>query len=386
MKKNLNSSHEQIKQAEIDELFFQLTPQEVEQFYKIYHLWLKQQQMAHVQQEINALKEKQAQNAILLHNATPSAVALAALAQLRASGVEDVDLLDRMLERGEEWLDHTMQLLERCEELNVIRGNYTQWCEHALDGAYEWMGSMDDASLHDYFHAELASEDIPPQALVHLDLTDVVTEDQLLRKLMSEDGNVTNKITVPLPKITQELPPLATNEDEELDSLDFPVEIEEPKTEAIESDINSAQQAQVAAEQLANQENKQPDEQAAPMEELFPIAIEEPVSDAPIEKPVDDAPIEEPVSEAPIKEPVSEAPERMESETLTPDNDTRTKIEEQHPYEGQAAAVQAKVNEEIVSDPLVDTLDNKSDKPVLLIDQQEEFRVGRDRGDDPGNR
>jgi hypothetical protein len=221
-----------------------------------------------------------------------------------------------------------MQLLERCEELNVIRGNYTQWCEHALDGAYEWMDSMDDASLHDYFHAEAVSEDIPPLSLMDVDPTDVVTEDQLLRKLMSEDGN---RNTVPLPKITQKLPPLPTNEDTDTDGFNFPVEIEEPETELIESEIN------ITAEQIATgQEDTQADEQTAYIEELFPIEIEESVSDV---------------------------QEETEPEVLTYP-DTSTTSEAQHADDSQVADEQAMADPEVEREP-----ESISDEPLLLIDQ-----------------
>jgi hypothetical protein len=351
MKKKLDSSHEPIKQVEIDELFSQITTHEVEQFYHTYHLWLKQQQIMSVQQEIHNLKEKQAQNAVLLNTTTPSAVALAALAQLRASGVEEIDLLDRMLERGEEWLDHTMQLLERCEELNVIRGNYTQWCEHALDGAYEWMGSMDDASLHDYFHTE--STDIPShpsQPLIDLNPADTVTEDQLLLKLMSDEDNITNTIaktkTVPLERITQKLPPLISNEDEDEDSLDFPVEIEEPETASVESDVDSVMLSQLTDEQFADQEDKQPDEQAACME-LFPVEIEEPVS----------------------------ATSTSTEQELLASEDTDTETEKQHPDEVQEAAVQTEVHADIASDTTTEILDDAPDEQVLSIEQSEEVEL-----------
>lgn len=292
MKKKLDSSNNLINQADINEIFSQVTSQEVEQFYKTYQLWLKHQQIAHVQQRINQLREKQAQNTARMNEVAPSAVSLSTLAQLRASGVEDVDLLDRMLERGEEWLDHTMELLERCEDLNVIRGNYTQWCEHALEGAYEWMGSMDDASLHDYFHAEAASEDITLQAFVNPDPdpdpTEIVTEDQLLRKLMSDDSTSTKKITVPLPRITQELSPLAIHKDEvqalsplaihenetATTNQNFPVEIEEPASESIE--IDAEEQARISAEQQRYQEKAQVNEPDEHLEDLFPIEIAEP--------------------------------------------------------------------------------------------------------------
>ena len=297
MSNRYDRSHNLINQAEINELFSQITAEDVEQFYQTYQIWSKHQQIVHTQQEISIIRERQAQNAMQMQNTAPSAVALSTLAQLRASGVEDVDLLDKMLERGEEWLDHTMQLLERCEELNVIRGNYTQWCEHALEGAYEWMDSMDDASLHDYFHAEATSEEMPRQALLDTNLDDAsldntVTEDQLLRKLMSEDGNSTKKTTVPLARITQDLPPLSVHEKEDVegqktedeeagwaeiaDEHDFPFEIEEPEIEPVAG--ATEEQARARVEQQRYQGEAPSDEPSKHAEDLslFPVDREEP--------------------------------------------------------------------------------------------------------------
>jgi hypothetical protein len=102
-------------------------------------------------------------------------MALATLVRLQASGVSDIDLLDSMLERGEAWLDHTLQLLEECERLNVIGGDYTRWCQLALEGAYDWITSMLEAgpSL--------------PAAVQPSNPGEEATEELLLQKLMSDD-------------------------------------------------------------------------------------------------------------------------------------------------------------------------------------------------------
>ena len=90
------------------------------------------------------LEQQIVENEALLKAVSPSVIALAALSQFRASGVDDIDLLDSMLERGDEWLDHTLQLFERCERMDMLQGNATQWCTHALEGAYDWIESMGD--------------------------------------------------------------------------------------------------------------------------------------------------------------------------------------------------------------------------------------------------
>jgi hypothetical protein len=158
----------------VSAIFARLDVSDVEQFYKSYSLWSLQQRIEILQIETEALQQAIADNDRLLQQVRPSAIALASLAQFQASGVNDIDLLDRMLERGEDWLDHTIQLLRHCEELDMIGGNYTQWCENALEGAYEWIESMNDSAN------ETSPGDAQPKA-------DIATEEQLLQKLMSED-------------------------------------------------------------------------------------------------------------------------------------------------------------------------------------------------------
>lgn len=122
----------------------------------------------------------------------PSPIALASLAQLQASGVNDSDLLDKMLERGEDWLDHTLQLLRHCEELDVIGGNYTQWCENALEDAYDWIESVNERENI------LVAEDTQSKV-------DAATEEQFLQKLMSEEPIAEGRSVVPQEE-TDELP------------------------------------------------------------------------------------------------------------------------------------------------------------------------------------
>src|SRR5438105_13245222 len=104
----------------------------------------------------------------------PPAIALATMARLQASGVKDLDLLDRMLERGEDWLDRTMQRLDYCEQLDFILDDYTKWCQNALDGAYDWIDSMREGSP--------VSPEVPGA-----DTSIETTEELLLQKLTSEE-------------------------------------------------------------------------------------------------------------------------------------------------------------------------------------------------------
>jgi hypothetical protein len=53
--------------------------------------------------------------------------------------VTGMDLLDRMVEQGEDWLMLTMRRLDHFERTGLAPKDYSTWCEHALGGAYDWI-------------------------------------------------------------------------------------------------------------------------------------------------------------------------------------------------------------------------------------------------------
>src|SRR5438270_671850 len=132
---------------EINHVFANLQPQDVEQFYIVYQQWLRQRKIANLHARIETLRNQIAENDLRIQQVQPSSIALSTLARLQSNGVTDLDLLDRMLARGEAWLDSTMQHLDYCEQFDFIRGNYTEWCEHALEGAYDWIDSMQEPDV-----------------------------------------------------------------------------------------------------------------------------------------------------------------------------------------------------------------------------------------------
>ena len=69
----------------------------------------------------------------------PSPAELSAIERLQRSGVTGVDLLDRMVEQGEDWLTLTMRRLDHFERTGLAPKDYSTWCEHALSGAYDWI-------------------------------------------------------------------------------------------------------------------------------------------------------------------------------------------------------------------------------------------------------
>jgi len=189
----------------LDALFTRLDAGDIEQFYQSYQSWVLQQQRVDLLRQIATLQHKVMQHAEQMQGLAPSALALASLTQLRAYGVEDIDLLERMLERGEVWLDHTIQLLIRCEQLDVIGSNYTEWCEHALEGAYDWIDSIgEDTDETSVTLAGVEQGGIDATA----DISAQITEELILQKLMSddEDADQTERVlAVDVSRITQPL-------------------------------------------------------------------------------------------------------------------------------------------------------------------------------------
>jgi hypothetical protein len=164
---------------ELNHIYATLNQQDVEQFYAGYQLWCTRQRIITLQEQIGSLRQQISENAERLQQVQPPAVAFATLARLQAKGVNDIDLLDRMLERGEEWLDLTMQRLDYCEQLDFIHDNYAQWCENALEGAYDWIDSLRDAYA-----------DTTPRLAVTTEVDEAsveVTEELLLQKFASEE-------------------------------------------------------------------------------------------------------------------------------------------------------------------------------------------------------
>src|SRR5579863_9674084 len=132
-------------QRQLDAVFARLNPQAVEEFYTAYHEWSLQQRMAELRQRIESVRAQQVENEQRMREAQPSAIALAALARLQSNGVSDIALLDAMLERGESWLDETMQRLDYFEQFDdFISDDYTKWCQGALEGAFDWIDSVRD--------------------------------------------------------------------------------------------------------------------------------------------------------------------------------------------------------------------------------------------------
>ncbi len=197
-----------LSQADQDNIFSQLNPQDVEEFHHNYQLWQFEQRIAALRAEIDDLQRRLATNRETMQQVAPSPIALATLARLQMHGVNDPVLLDHLLARGDEWLDRTIQRLDYCERMGLIGNDYTKWCAHALEGAYDWIDSLSEAG------SETAGETPQAAGIAASDeTTPQTTEEMLLQKLMSdEDDEPTYKMAaVP---ITPVLPEEDTPDDE----------------------------------------------------------------------------------------------------------------------------------------------------------------------------
>ncbi|HVB22332.1 MAG TPA: hypothetical protein VNG51_10335 [Ktedonobacteraceae bacterium] len=193
----MKEQSEQLSLDKLNSLFAQLNPLDVEQFYTAYQLWSTRQRIQTLQAQIDYIQRDLVENTAHLEQVHPSALALATLARLQSHGVSDIVVLDCMLERGEEWLDRTVQRLEYCEKLDVISGDYTKWCEHALEGAYDWIDSMLTQEAVDASSTQPASSETPLQAYHEFieqaetyeksEPGSEMTEALFLQKLMSDD-------------------------------------------------------------------------------------------------------------------------------------------------------------------------------------------------------
>src|SRR5579883_1405289 len=175
------------------EVFSRLPEQDIEQFYAQYQLWLLRRRVPIIQKQIEALDEHLAENQQVIESLQPSAVALAVLARLQSNGVSNIELLDQMLERGEDWLDRMMQRLDYCEQVeDFIQGDYTQWCYRSLEGAYDWidtlLGSVKDGE-----------EPRPP-----VEEDGAATEELLLQKLRLDDEEEMLEATLKQPAAKDE--------------------------------------------------------------------------------------------------------------------------------------------------------------------------------------
>jgi len=288
--------------SQLDAVFVQLNPQAVEEFYAAYRQWHLQQRITELQQRIDTVRQQQADNEQCLRETRPSAIALAALARLQSNGVSDIALLDAMLERGESWLDQTMQRLDYFEQFNdFISDDYTKWCQGALEGAFDWIDSLRENTEHE--HDAPTQLEAPPAEVSSNSEDAGEVEALLLQRLATEDeqDDLSWQEAITLKRTAIELPPPETVTTEEEQEPPAPEGVGQQNAEA-QAHITEympqdepAQSAETAMETYVasstGTEEQIIPEEALPLEEIA-ISESEPEQPAFIEF----APIAEPAS------------------------------------------------------------------------------------------
>jgi hypothetical protein len=293
----MNDTSPQSNSHIVDEIFARLSQSDIEQFYAGYQRWYLQQQIATLQTQIDALQLQILENTEHLQEVHPSAISLATLARLQAHGVSDIDLLDRMLERGESWLDQTMQRLDYCEQLDdFIRDDYTQWCNLALEGAYDWIDSIQEPTASSPAQEPIAVEEEVIET----------TKELLLQKLSSdevEDEASTSGTTLKQPAVTPSSSeePASTSADE-----DRPVAVEIPSTSSDErAGIPSSDNAEAGMQEDASPQESLSVENTAVSGTEQPAAQEYPVPASEIEVPASESTEPPPQEDTTLEEPLS---------------------------------------------------------------------------------
>jgi len=249
----MSNTSPQSSPSGVEAIYTQLKQHDIEQFYAGYQLWKLHQQIAALQCEIDGLQQQISENAKCLEEVQPSAIALATLARLQANGVSDLDLLDRLLEQGEIWLDRTIQRLDYCEQLDdFILDDYTQWCIHALEGAYDWIDSIQEDR-----------PEAPLPGAAEERLTEA-TEELFLQKLTSDEDE--DEVEASMLETTLKRPAITVPLSEEAALLEQPAEVEQ-------------EDAPTQEEPAPTSEEPYPGEEIAPaIEEYIPVP-EGPVSE-----------------------------------------------------------------------------------------------------------
>lgn len=129
----------------ITQLYEQIPLEAMQQVADSYMTWYVERATRDFDETIAKLRAELEQNDKQEALFKPSAAELDAMRRLQANKVTDVDLLDRLVEKGEEWLVLTMHRLDYFERAGLAPTDYPGWCEHALIGAYDW---IDAPRLH----------------------------------------------------------------------------------------------------------------------------------------------------------------------------------------------------------------------------------------------
>ena len=120
-------------------LYGQIPLDSMQQVSDSYMAWYVDRVTRHLDETMAGLRSELRENDAKEASFRPSPNELNAIERLQKSGVTGKDLLDRMVEQGEDWLMLTMRRLDHFERTGLAPKDYSTWCEHALSGAYDWI-------------------------------------------------------------------------------------------------------------------------------------------------------------------------------------------------------------------------------------------------------
>jgi hypothetical protein len=123
----------------VTKLYEQLPLQAMQKVADSYMAWYVDRVTAELDKTMAGLRSELRDNDAKEASHRPSPNELSAIERLQRSGVTGVDLLDRMVEQGEDWLMLSMHRLDHFERTGLAPKDYSTWCEHALSGAYDWI-------------------------------------------------------------------------------------------------------------------------------------------------------------------------------------------------------------------------------------------------------
>ena len=111
----------------------------MQQVSEAYMAWYVDRVTRHLDETTAGLRSELRENDAKEASYCPTPREQEGIERLKRSGVTGVDLLDRMVEQGEDWLVLTMRRLDHFERTGLAPKDYSTWCEHALSGAYDWI-------------------------------------------------------------------------------------------------------------------------------------------------------------------------------------------------------------------------------------------------------
>jgi hypothetical protein len=123
----------------VTKIYEQIPLEAMQQVADSYMAWYVDRVTRQLDDTMTSLRSELRDNDLKEASFRPSPQELEAIERLQRSGVTGVDLLDRMVEQGDEWLSVTMRRLDHFERTGLAPKDYSTWCEHALGGAYDWI-------------------------------------------------------------------------------------------------------------------------------------------------------------------------------------------------------------------------------------------------------